>query len=263
MHVRRDFRWIMADLAVLIGGCPLAALAGPSLALPALAACDGQSEPDLTTTPLSAQDPAVTRLIAAIDQSFDSALAHNILSSVKNGQMMADGPAKPRPPRRGTGYILKTAQAPPASPGLAALANPSFGESDAMAISIRPRLVPSGALNTDIRLSHSGEYFDAGFNLAAQRSLIAAEATAMRYDGQALVKFGPAMQLGVAASGTLGTVGAPTLAGQEMAGPLLHLKLIDRNLSLVTDMGYDFGLNPPSATARNQFHAKLDLKLKL
>ena len=111
-------------------------------------------------------------------------LADNVLSSVNNGQGMADGPAKPRPPRRGTGYIVKTAPAPPALSGRVALANPSFGESAAMVISIRPRLVPSGALSTDIRLSHSGESFDAGLNLAAQHRLIAAEAMALRDDGQ-------------------------------------------------------------------------------
>jgi hypothetical protein len=85
----------------------------------------------------------------------------------------------------------------------------------------------------------------------------------MRYDGRALVKFGPSMQLGVAAAGTLGTVAAPTLAGSETAGPLVHRNLIDHNLSLVSDLGYDFGLNPLSAASRTQFHAKLDLKIKL
>jgi hypothetical protein len=67
----------------------------------------------------------------------------------------------------------------------------------------------------------------------------------------------------MAARGTLGTLAAPSLTGQESAGPLFHLNLIDRNISLVTDMGYDFDLNPLNTVPRNQFHAKLDLKLKL
>ena len=85
----------------------------------------------------------------------------------------------------------------------------------------------------------------------------------VQYDGRALVKFGPTLQMGVAARGTLGTLTAPTLAGNEIAGPLLHLNLFDSNLSLASDMGYDFGLNPLNTAARAQFHAKLDLKLKL
>jgi hypothetical protein len=266
-----DFRPIVIGLAALIGGCPVAASAGTPLALPALAACDGASEQDLTVTPMTTADPAVTRLIAAIQQSFDAALADNILNSVEDGRVMADGPAKPRPARSVGSHIVKLAPDAPARSLIGALANPKFGTDDLMAVSIQPRLVPSGALNTDIRFSHSSALVDAGFNLATQRSLITADSMAMRYDGRALVKFGPAVQLGMAARGTLGTLAAPTLTGQETAGPLFHLNLIDRNLSLVTDMGYDFDLNPLNAATRgpfnavnrNQFHAKLDLKLKL
>ena len=231
--------------------------------MPALAACDGQNEADLTVTPMTTADPAVTRLIAAIQQSFDAALADNILNSVGDGRVMADGPAKPRPAHSVDSYIVKLAPSASSPSLIGALANPKFGTDDLMAVSIQPRLVPSGALKTDIRLSHHGDLVDAGFNLATQRSLVTADATAVRYDGRALVNFGPALQLGMAARGTLGTLAAPTLTGQESAGPLFHLNLIDRNISLVTDMGYDFDLNPLNAATRNQFHAKLDLKLKL
>jgi hypothetical protein len=260
---RPDFRPVLIGLAALIGACPVTAWAGAPLAMPALAACDGQSEADLTVTPMTTADPAVTRLIAAIEQSFDAVLADNILNSVGDGRVMADGPAKPRPGRSIGSYIVKLAPGTPTPSLISALANPRFGTDDLMAVSIQPRLVPSGALNTDIRFSHRSDLLDAGFNLATQRSLITADSTAMRYDGRALVKFGSVLQLGMAARGTLGTLAAPSLTGQESAGPLFHLNLIDRNISLVTDMGYDFDLNPLNTVPRNQFHAKLDLKLKL
>ena len=256
----------LLGLVALIGGWPVVALAsaptavanGP-LTLPALAACDGQSEADITQTPLTARDPAVARLLAATTQTFDTALAENILKSAVDPSWKAKRRAK-------SPVVSRAAKVPTlANPAqnLAALANPTFGARDGMAVSIRQTLVPSGALNTDIRFIHQTGAIDAGFNLAAQRSLVAADPMALHYEGRAMVSLDQTVQFGLAARGTLGTFQAPNLAGTEIAGPALRFNLKDRNLSLVSDLGYDFGLNPVSAMSHTQFRAKLDLRLSL
>ena len=259
MPAPRPFRRIAACLIVLIGAWPLLALADTPLALPGLAACDGQNGTDITQTPITAQDPAVARLLVAIQQTFDTALAENLLKAVELGPRAARRRLAPRP----AALVARIPATPTASGTLAALSNPSFGARDGMAVTIHPQLVASGALNTDIRFIHQTDAIDAGFDLATQQNLVAPDPMAMRYEGRAMVNIGTAMQFGLAARGTLGTIDAPRLAGTELAGPALHLNLNDRNLSLVSDFGYDFGLNQMSATSRAQFRAKLDLKLKL
>lgn len=263
MHVLRHCRWIAAGLILPIGAWPALAQAGTPLTLPALAACDGQTEADITQTPITAQDPAVARLLTAIQQTFDTALAENILKTVELPNRIAAVSPKRHAARSGLAMSVKVTPNASASQTLAALANPTFGERDGMAVRVHQQLVPSGALNTDIRLIHQTGALDAGFDLAAQQSLVTADPTAMRYEGRAVVNLGHTMQFGLAARGTLGTLESPRLAGSELAGPTLHFNLKDRNLSLVSDFGYDFGLNPISAATGRQFRAKLDLKLSL
>jgi hypothetical protein len=225
--------------------------------------CDGPEEPDLALPELADLGADMPDRLDRFDHAFNAAMVDNILKSVGDVTHMAGVSTSPRQPGVLDAFLVKPPASVASAPTLATLAHPTFGNHDGMAISINPRLVQSGALNTDIRISHSSEILDAGFNLATQQSLLTADPMAVRYDGRALVKFGPTLQMGVAARGSLGTLTAPTLAGNELAGPLLHINLIDSNLSLMSDMGYDFGLNPLSAAARTQFHAKLDLKLKL
>ena len=225
--------------------------------------CDGPEVPDLALPELADLGTDLPDRIEGFDLAFNAAMVENILKSAGDVTRLALAPIKPHPAGALDAFNLKAPASVTAAPTLTALAHPTFGNRDGMAVSVNPRLVQSGALNTDIRFSHSSALLDAGFNLNTQQSLVTAEPMVVQYDGRALVKFGPTLQMGVAARGTLGTLTAPTLAGNEIAGPLLHLNLFDSNLSLASDMGYDFGLNPLNTAARAQFHAKLDLKLKL
>lgn len=258
-QTRQSRRRLAGVSIALIAALPVIARA--EVALPQLdpELCDGPEEPDLALPALSDLDAELPRLREGFDLAFNASVIDSILKSTGDVTRLASAPAKPRTVGAQDVFIVKI----PASPPKSALANPTFGDRDGMAVSISPRLVSSGALNTDIKFNHSSDMVDAGLDLATQQSLVTADPMAMRYDGRALVKFGPTLQLGVAAHGTLGTVAAPTLSGSETAGPLFHINLIDQNVSLVSDLGYDFGLNPLSAASRTQFHAKLDLKLKL
>jgi hypothetical protein len=261
-HASRHRRPFSGALIALIGAWPGLAHADVPLPLPmpGMAACDAPDEPEIALPALADLDEALPRLLDGFDVAFNAQLIDNILKSVGDATRLAAVPAKPRATGPDAPFIIRTGDSTPSAP---ARANASFGAREGMAVSINPRLVSSGALNTDIRFSHTTSGLDAGFNLAAQQSLVTPDPMAMRYDGRALVTVGPTMQFGVAARGSLGTIGAPTLSGNEMAGPLLHLNLIDSNLSLVSDVGYDFGLNPVSVVSHNQFHAKLNLKLRL
>ncbi len=261
--VRPICRRLAGVLIVLIAAWP--AMSHAASPIPQLdpELCDGPEEPDLALPMLTDLESDLPDRLAGFELAFNAVMLENILKSAGNVSRLAFVPAPPRQPGVLDAFIVKAPASAASGPGLAALAHPTFGDRNRMAVSVNPRLDQSGALNTDIRFSHSSALLDAGFNLATQQSLFTAEPSTVRYDGQALVKFGPTLQMGVAARGTLGTLSAPTLTGNELAGPLLHINLIDSNLSLVSDMGYYFGLNPLNTPARTQFHAKLDLKLKL
>jgi len=251
-----------ACLIALALGAARPAMADPGMVLVDPQACDGDVQPDATMVELANLDADLSARLAAFDLVFNRDLIERLVRTT------GDAVRAVPPPRTAATTISDAFRVrPPASvlatPSLTARLHPSFGDGGTMAVSVNPRLDPSGALDTDIRVRHSDALVDAGFNLATQQSLITPDPMALRYDGQALVRFGPALQMGLAAKGTLGTLAAPTLAGSETAGPLLHFGLIDRRVSLVSDLGYDFGLNPVSALSRTQFHAKLDLKLKL
>jgi hypothetical protein len=213
--------------------------------------------------PLPDLDDAARDLFATDSQTFEATLTANLLQSVGNVTRLADNAL----PVRRNGPVDPFRATPPANlangGNLTALVNPTFGSREGVAVSISPRLVGSGAVNTDIRVHHAGDIVDADFNLAAHRQLFGPDATAMRFDSHALVSVAPAMQLGVTARGSLGTLSAPTLGHDDIAGPLMQLNLVNRNVSLVSDLGYDFGLNSVSAATRNQLYFKLNLKLKL
>jgi hypothetical protein len=245
-----------------LAAAPALAQAQPGMVLVDPQACDGAEQPDATMVELARLDADLSAKLGDYDLVFNRDLIDRIVRSAGDAVR-----ALPQP-KTGPAVVADAFQVrPPASvlamPTLTARLHPRFGDGGTMAVSVNPHLDQSGALDTDIHLRHSDALVDAGFNLATQQSLIAADPMALRYDGQALVRFGPAVQMGLAAKGTLGTLAAPTLSGNETAGPLLHIGLIDSRLSLVSDLGYDFGLNPLSALSRTQFHAKLDLKLKL
>ncbi len=276
-HTRRPLRALALAAGVLgavgIGGVPCPALAqGPvALTVPPAEVTTDSGAPTETAivaipivfAPLPDLDDAARGLFAADSQTFEATLTANLLQSVGNVTRVAGDAAPARPPEPVDPFRAKPPGNVASAGNLTALANPTFGSREGVAVSISPRLVESGAMNTDIHVRHAGDIVDADFNLAAHRRLFGPDATAMSFDSHALVSVAPAMQLGVTARGSLGTLSAPMLGHDGIAGPLMQLNLIDRNVSLVSDLGYDFGLNSTSAASRNQLHFKLNLKLKL
>lgn len=264
---RRVCRTIAA-LAVCAGPCAAPAHAGVlSLAIPeTLASPVAMADPAIALPDLPDLALAAQASLGTFENVFNARLTDNILSSIGSLARARAPLPKPGTPSLRDAFAA-TPPSPGLAPGLAMLANPTFGAREGVAVSVAQRLVPTGpasaGINTDVRISHADDRLDAGFALSGQQNFTAPDPMAISYDGHALVSVSPAMQFGLAARGTLGTVSTPALNGAETAGPLFHLNLISRNLSLVSDVGYDFGLNPTSAMARSQLHMKMALKIKL
>lgn len=259
-----------------ISGLPLLVWLVAALPAPALAQTAGPTAQ--ATAP--AQDPFVAPPVTVFDTPppdlapaawqlyneqaaiFDATLTANLLQSVGEATRLAAADHQPgaKPPINPF-RVRQPANLPDG--GLAALGNASFGSRDAVAVNIKPRLVSSSEFKTDVQLRHSGDWVDAGVDLAASQSLTAPDPARVQYDSHALFNIVPDMQVGVVARGSLGTVSSPVLGRDGVAGPLLRFNVADRNLSLGSDLGYDFDLNPANLAARNQVHFKLNLKLKL
>ena len=252
-------------LVLLVAPVPaLAQAAAPVPAPSALPAPDPALAPPVTVfdTPPADLDAAAWQLYGEQAAIFDATLTANLLQSVGEATRLAAHERRPgaKPP------VDPFRVGPPANltnGGLAMLGNASFGSRDAVAVNIKPQLVSSSEFKTDVQLRHSGDWVDAGLDLAASQSLTAPDPASVRYDSHALVNIVPDMQLGVVARGSLGTVASPVLGRDGVAGPLLRFNMDDHNLSFGSDLGYDFDLNPANLAARNQVHFKLNLKLKL
>lgn len=243
-----------------------AAAALPPLALPpTLSATLDPPAPPLP--PATDLDAAVEAAKARFEVVFSAMIANGILRSVG----LAARDASPRIALQardgGDPFAARLAHPPPGEPSLAAIVNPRFGSRDTLAISIAQKLVPtarqSSGLASDIRISHQDGTLDAGFNLSGRQDFTAPDPMALSYDGHALVAVSDGVQLGLTARGQLGSFGALTTSGTEVAGALVRFKLGSERLSVGSDLGYDFGLNPQSEATQRQVHAKINLNIKL
>jgi len=266
----RTDRRIAIALAVIAVLWVLPAQAGVlTLAMPAtLASPDGMDDPGIAMADLADLDLAGRASQDDFDQAFNAQLTGNILQSIGLATRLDERRPQPHVPDLREAFAAKPPQTLRPDPSLATLANPTFGTREGVAVSVAGAIVPtdkqSSGLNTDIRISHKAGGVDAAFNLAGRQDFNVPDPMAVSYDGHALVDVAPAVQLGVAARGSLGSVSALALGNTQTAGPLLHLDLNDSNhLSLSSDVGYDFGLNTVNATNRSQVHVKMALKIKL
>jgi hypothetical protein len=239
-----------------------------SLAMPAtLASPDGMDDPAIAMPDPTDLDLAAQATRDGFEVAFNAQLTGNILQSIGVATRIDGRLPKPHVLDIREAFAAKLPKTLRPDPSFAAIANPTIGSREGVAVSVADQIVPtdkqSTGLNTDIRVSHQSAGVDAGFNLAGRRNFNVPDPMAVSYDGHALVNVGPSVQFGVAARGTLGTLSALALGSTQTAGPLMHVNLIDSNLSLSSDVGYDFGLNQLSATTKSQVHVKMALKLKL
>ena len=237
------------------------------------------TEPDFTNLPVVQPEPvdldAVAR--AALDEfepRFEAMQTENILAAIGSVARIGLPPVRSA---RGTGgpddpFTVKTPGSVRPPPTLAQIANPSFGSHNGVAVSIAEKIVATGpnalGMNADIHMEHQAGAVDAALDLAGRSNFAVPDPMAVSYDGHALVALNRIMQVGVAARGSLGTISAPGFVGTQTAGPRFRLNLADQNLTLASDVAYDFGLNQgpnQSGTTlmRPQLKMQMSLKLKL
>ncbi|WP_420383753.1 hypothetical protein [Novosphingobium sp.] len=266
---RTDRHFAIALLVVIAAGCAQPAHAGVlSLAMPAtLASPDGMDDPSVMMPDLADLDLAALSAQAGFAQAFDAALISNILQSTGLATRLAGGPVKPPVSGVRDAFMAKLPRTMQLDPGLAAIANPTFGAHEGVAVSVSDQFVAtdkqSAGINTEIRIIHKTGAVDAAFNLTGRQNFNVPDPMAVSYDGHALVSVGSMVQLGVDAHGTLGTVSALTTANMQTAGPRLRLNMGDGKMSISSDLGYDYGFNPATPANRSQVHVSMGLKLKL
>jgi hypothetical protein len=240
------------------------ALCGPVV----LSGVDTGAESPVTLPPAADLDAAAAHARDEFETAFNAGVTDNILRAVFIGLPAYARPAPTHEPDLRAAFAARLHGAAPTSPSLAALANPTIGQPQGVAVSFAQHLVSTGeaaaGLNSDLHVRHQTDGLDAGFDLAGRQNFVAPDPMTVSYDSHALVAVNSAMKLGVSAHGSLGSINSMAFnSNAHSAGPLLHLNLIDRNVSLMSDVGYDFGLNPMTTAARSQLHVAMNLKLKL
>jgi hypothetical protein len=247
--------------AIPAHAAPLA-LGGPM----ALTGVGNGTGPALTLPPVSDLDAIAAGAEDRFEVAYAAAMAEDIIRALYRtrpsfGQRIE--------PDVRAAFAARLHGPAPTSPTIAQLANPTVGSPQGVAVSFAQHLVSTGqaaaGLNSDLHVLHQTDGLDAGFDLAGRQNFVAPDPMQMSYDSHALVAVTSLMKLGVAARGSLGPINGMAFNGTRSAGPLLHLNLINRNVSLMSDVGYDFGLNPATATTapRSQLHVAMNLKLKL
>ena len=210
---------------------------------------------------------ALGATIADIGPAQNAWVANTVLAAA--GLVPRHKPAKATLVATADPFRAKAPKDAPVSGGTAlaqALAAQKLGREDLLAVGINQKFASSTSYQTDLALRHVSGPVDVNVNVTGDQPLASHAQMALKYDGAALVAVVPQVQLGVAAQGPLGTLQAPTTqTGDQTAGPLMRLKLQHRNLSLSTDAGYDFRLNPTAGLNPDvdRFHVKVGLNIKL
>lgn len=261
-----------AAAAQTVAPDPAPILPDPALAVPPDLA---PVEPDFTSLPVIQPDPvdldaAALAALADFEPRFEAMQTENILAAIGNiariglppvrSARAAGGPDDP--------FMVKTPGSVQPPPSLTQLANPSFGSQQGLAVSVADRIVSTGpnalGMNTDIHVVHQAGAVDAALNLAGRSNFAVPDPMAVSYDGHALVALNHIMQVGVAARGSLGTINSVGFVGTQTAGPRFRLNLADENLTVASDVAYDFGLNQTGAALiRPQLKMQMSVKLKL
>ena len=255
-------------LAGLAAAWALPAQAGVlTLALPAtLASPDGMDDPGMAMADLSDLELAAQDASDGFDQKFDAETTANILRATGLATRVTGAVPKARVPEVRDVFAVKPPQTLRPEPSLATLVNPTIGSHEGVAVSVADHFIAtdkqSTGIATDISISHKAGAVDAAFNLAGRRDFNVPDPMAVSYDAHLTV--GSTVQLGLAAHGALGTISALALNNNpQTAGPQLRLNLIDSNVSLSSDLGYDHEFNQINPAYRSQVHVKMALKLKL
>jgi len=151
-------------------------------------------------------------------------------------------------------------------PGLqiAQLGKQDFGSPDLLAITLEQRLADSRTMATQLRLRHASGPIDLRVDLRGAKPLTTANPMQLSYTSSALYRVNSALELGMIARGSLGSLGDfSPYARQHDAGALARLKLLGKDRSFSAETSYDKKLGPGTENLPGQFRMNLNFNWKL
>ena len=196
----------------------------------------------------------------AFDHVYDAYLAEGVLSSI--GRLAVRGPLQHTARTQPNPFHAR----PPAASGgfdWNALGSQRLGAAQGVEVDINHRFADAANFTTDISLHHAAGPIDVSVDVKGDRSLVAADPVSLSYSSTAMVAVDPALRVGFAAHGALGTVSALTPTGSQQAGPVVRLNLLGDRASLSTSANYDFTPDLLGAPPSNRLHVDLGLNIKL
>lgn len=209
----------------------------------------------------------VGTLLETVGSSMDAAVADEVLASI--GRISGAHMAMLTAQAKAIEVDPFQAKPPPALEGDApdqtwdSLTNHNFGSSRWLAVGVSQKLQNFSSLNTNVSLRHTTGPVDVQVKVSGTQGLNMAQSMSVSYDSIALLGLSQNLSVGVAAKGSLGTLGALTPAQDQEAGPIARLKLFGNGTNVSAETGYTFRTRQEADPALNRFHAKLNLNVKL
>ncbi len=232
-----------------------------------------------------AADPVLTKLLDEVDQdvshTVDAMIANDLIVTVGNlaklpsqqelqalGYDIVDvradrrsrGPEAAQPFQRRTGSNSVPDQSPP---DLHILADQSFGVSQGLAVHLHQQLASSSNFMTNLDFHHADGLLDTQVTISGNQPLNGSQIMHLTYNGATFLALASDLQLGMVAKGGLGTLDDFRTSSNQLAGPLVRIKLLGSNTSLNAETGYSFRLQSDSLAPFDRFHLNFNLSVKL
>lgn len=153
-----------------------------------------------------------------------------------------------------------------ADPGVqwSQLAKQEFGSPETLAVGVEQKFADSRNMATQVRLRHVAGPVDVRVIVKGTKPLATADPMQISYDSSAIYQVSSALELGMVAKGSLGSLGDFTPgARQHNAGALARIKLLGKDRTLSAETGYDMRLGPGTENLPGRFHMNLNFNWKL